>query len=315
MVTLAWTIPMLLFFPSILGWDFITSDKRSVAVLDAKRSCVVGFAEWHWFNIILTVSYYWVTLIVMLTLYLGIYRIAVKLSRRAEAKHKKTAALVAQRAMAQVGISGVTESPRPENAGRPPAVKHQDSSLADKEPTSSSPDPPGTSNQDLVGSSNSNSKSPKSPHSTRISQPNSIGKNGNRPEKQSTFVESHNPSSQIENKFSSKSIVEKAVCHQISQDHTSKSQSTYTSDCNQLEKNSQAFQNANKVPESAQKRTSLVPRGPCLSDECNPLTSRQHSSPSEVITDGQRNAQIENATIDSGVLTFSNFICFIYFDI
>lgn len=65
MVIAAWVVPALLFFPTILGWDLFMPSLGATG-LEGKRLCIVGFAYNHWFNIVLTVSYFWITQIVML---------------------------------------------------------------------------------------------------------------------------------------------------------------------------------------------------------------------------------------------------------
>ena len=104
MVAFTWLIPFVIFFTSIFGWQFFVGD-RSVP----EGECYVQFLEDPLFNCILTIGYFWVTLIAMCSLYTGIYKVALDLQRKSEAKHKKMTSLVsmAGQTMTKIGI-GVT---------------------------------------------------------------------------------------------------------------------------------------------------------------------------------------------------------------
>ena len=70
MVIAAWVIPAMLFFPTILGWELFVGPGTPDPI--GKRACIPGFAFNHTFNIVLTMSYFWITQIVML----GVRRVA-----------------------------------------------------------------------------------------------------------------------------------------------------------------------------------------------------------------------------------------------
>ena len=53
------------------------------------------FIDWH-LCAVFQVGYFWVTLVVMCVLYTGIYRVALDLQRKSEAKHRQTASAVSQ---------------------------------------------------------------------------------------------------------------------------------------------------------------------------------------------------------------------------
>ncbi|XP_045207931.2 muscarinic acetylcholine receptor M2-like [Mercenaria mercenaria] len=84
MIALSWTIPSLVFFTTIIGWQYFVG-KRTVA----STSCEVQFMSDPLFTFLLTIGYYWTTLIVMISLYVGIYRVALALQRKSNEKQKK----------------------------------------------------------------------------------------------------------------------------------------------------------------------------------------------------------------------------------
>ncbi|KAK2159531.1 hypothetical protein LSH36_151g04021 [Paralvinella palmiformis] len=100
-IALTWIIPVLLFFTSIFGWQYFTG-KRTVP----ENMCYVQYLEEAIFSCILQVCYFWITLLVMVVLYTGIYKVALDLQRRAEVKRKKMTSLVsiAGQTMTRIGI-------------------------------------------------------------------------------------------------------------------------------------------------------------------------------------------------------------------
>ncbi|XP_062603809.1 muscarinic acetylcholine receptor M1-like [Saccostrea cucullata] len=86
MVSLTWIFPTLIFFTSIVGWQYFVG-KRTVP----SDQCEVQFMSDPLFTFLLTIGYYWTTLCVMIGLYTGIYCVALALQKKAEAKHKKMA--------------------------------------------------------------------------------------------------------------------------------------------------------------------------------------------------------------------------------
>lgn len=84
MVAFTWIIPTLVFFTSIIGWQYFVGE-RSVK----PGECEVQFMSDPLFTFLLTIGYYWTTLIVMCGLYAGIYRVALNLQKKADEKHKK----------------------------------------------------------------------------------------------------------------------------------------------------------------------------------------------------------------------------------
>lgn len=84
MVSLSWIFPTLIFFTSIVGWQYFVG-KRTVKPLQ----CEVQFMSDPLFTFLLTIGYYWIPLCVMIGLYGGIYYVALTLQRKAEVKHKK----------------------------------------------------------------------------------------------------------------------------------------------------------------------------------------------------------------------------------
>lgn len=87
MVLLAWAIPTAIFFPTIMGWETLSGqpiDRSGPTIY-----CTVAFANDRLFNFVLTVGYYWTTLVALIALYVGIYRVALKLHRKSEEKQKR----------------------------------------------------------------------------------------------------------------------------------------------------------------------------------------------------------------------------------
>lgn len=87
-LAVVWIIPIGVFFTTIFGWQYFV---RNRTVLPGK--CYVQYMESQVFNAVLQVGYFWVTLIVMCTLYGGIYRVALELQRKSEKKRNKAASL------------------------------------------------------------------------------------------------------------------------------------------------------------------------------------------------------------------------------
>ncbi|XP_048730239.2 muscarinic acetylcholine receptor M1-like [Ostrea edulis] len=84
MISLTWIFPTLIFFTSIVGWQYFVGE-RTVQ----PDQCEVQFMSDPLFTFLLTIGYYWTTLVVMIGLYGAIYYVALTLQRKAEAKHKK----------------------------------------------------------------------------------------------------------------------------------------------------------------------------------------------------------------------------------
>ena len=100
-IACTWIMPVVLFFTSIFGWQYFVG-YRSVT----EETCYVQYLEEPIFSCILQVSYFWATLLVMCVLYTGIYKVALDLQRKAEAKRKKMTSLVsiAGQTMTRIGI-------------------------------------------------------------------------------------------------------------------------------------------------------------------------------------------------------------------
>lgn len=84
MIAITWILPAFVFFTSIIGWQYFVG-KRTVK----PEVCEVQFMEDTMFTFLLTIGYYWITLLVMCALYGGIYKVALDLQRKSDAKHKK----------------------------------------------------------------------------------------------------------------------------------------------------------------------------------------------------------------------------------
>jgi len=76
-IAITWAVPVAVFFTSIIGWQYFVGH-RSVE----SGKCYVQYMEDALFNCILQVGYFWITLTAMITLYTGIYQVALQLHRR-----------------------------------------------------------------------------------------------------------------------------------------------------------------------------------------------------------------------------------------
>ena len=88
-ICVTWVVPVLVFFTSIIGWQYFVGKRR---VPDGM--CYVQYMEDAIFNFLLQLGYFWITLTVMCSLYVGIYRVALRLQRQAEAKHQRRTAML-----------------------------------------------------------------------------------------------------------------------------------------------------------------------------------------------------------------------------
>ncbi|KAH9498220.1 hypothetical protein Btru_008018 [Bulinus truncatus] len=84
MISVTWLLPAMIFFTTIIGWQFFVGE-RTVG----KDTCEVQFMSDTMFTFLLTIGYYWITLVVMIILYGGIYKVALDLQRKSDEKHKK----------------------------------------------------------------------------------------------------------------------------------------------------------------------------------------------------------------------------------
>ena len=101
MIAFTWIIPVMVFFTSIFGWQYFVGERTVPPGM-----CYVQYMEDPLFNLFLQIGYFWVTLTVMCVLYTGIYKVALDLQRKSEAKHKKMTSLVsmAGQTMTKIGI-------------------------------------------------------------------------------------------------------------------------------------------------------------------------------------------------------------------
>ncbi|CAF1947133.1 unnamed protein product [Rotaria magnacalcarata] len=91
LVLLTWVVPAVIFFASTMGYP-IFSKKPNLSVMDFQ--CDVQWNKNPYFNLGLTVGYFWVTLLVMFILYFFIYQVASALERRSMQTAKKVSSLI-----------------------------------------------------------------------------------------------------------------------------------------------------------------------------------------------------------------------------
>ncbi|KAM7541360.1 hypothetical protein Aperf_G00000041411 [Anoplocephala perfoliata] len=114
-LALSWLVPGTLWTVLVFAWYEITKEPRPPS-----DECNVPFTNYTIFNTILTVSYFWIPLSFMVSLYVGIYRVAAGLHQKVEESHKGLANLVlmAGTTMSKIGLSvKVTEPPNKANLG------------------------------------------------------------------------------------------------------------------------------------------------------------------------------------------------------
>ncbi|CAH8536230.1 unnamed protein product [Dicrocoelium dendriticum] len=91
MVAVTWIVPSSVFFPTIMAWPYFNTNMKP----RAQDQCYAEFANDPVFNTIFTVCYFWVTLCVMIGLYVGIYQVADKLQKRSDEKRNRVSGLFA----------------------------------------------------------------------------------------------------------------------------------------------------------------------------------------------------------------------------
>ncbi|CAH8519104.1 unnamed protein product [Schistosoma turkestanicum] len=90
LVAVTWIIPSSVFFTTIMGWPYFHTHGNS----RPDDECYAEFATDPIFNTVFTVCYFWVTLCVMLVLYVGIYRVAADLQKRSDEKRNRVSGLI-----------------------------------------------------------------------------------------------------------------------------------------------------------------------------------------------------------------------------
>ncbi|KAL3317071.1 Serpentine type 7TM GPCR chemoreceptor Srsx, partial [Cichlidogyrus casuarinus] len=108
MIATTWIIPAGIFFTVNLGWDTLTNQTTNKG-----RHCEPQFNKNKEFNMGLTIFYFWTTLFLMSCLYAGIYKVAVELQRKSDAKRQKVTSLfsMAGQTMSRIGVALPGQAP------------------------------------------------------------------------------------------------------------------------------------------------------------------------------------------------------------
>lgn len=117
MLALSWILPAALWIPLVFAWYQMTGEERP-----PPDQCNVPFTHYTAFNTILTISYFWIPLCFMISLYVGIYRTAVGLHQKVHETHRGLADLVlmAGTTMSKIGLS--VKVAEPQNWPKPKAL-------------------------------------------------------------------------------------------------------------------------------------------------------------------------------------------------
>ncbi|KAK4470879.1 hypothetical protein MN116_006392 [Schistosoma mekongi] len=84
MICISWIFPATLFTLIIFGWSYLTGEPQREVT-----KCDVSFTYYPVFNTTLTVGYFWITLIIMCSLYVGIYKVARRLQKKSLESSKR----------------------------------------------------------------------------------------------------------------------------------------------------------------------------------------------------------------------------------
>ena len=105
MIIMTWTIPAVLFFVSIFGWQHFIGKR------DLRRGeCMVQFLKDPVFNTSLIVGYYWIPLCILCVLYGFIFEAAWVLSKKSAEKEKERQKLLAMTKKPSSGTSGASNT-------------------------------------------------------------------------------------------------------------------------------------------------------------------------------------------------------------
>nr|ANO38995.1 GCR013 [Schmidtea mediterranea] len=101
LIVLAWIIPACLFITIIIIWNC-----RSQSPSVDSQQCFAEFTLYPIFNTVFTIAYFWITLIIMCVLYIGIYRVARRLHQNSDTKRKRLTSLMATagQTMSKIGV-------------------------------------------------------------------------------------------------------------------------------------------------------------------------------------------------------------------
>nr|CDS29647.1 Amine (Acetylcholine) G protein-coupled receptor [Hymenolepis microstoma] len=107
-LSISWVAPASLWTPLIFAWYEITGQPRP-----PPNECNVPFTNYTTFNTLIAISYFWIPLCFMTSIYVGIYKVAAGLHQKLEESHKGLADLIlmAGTTMSKIGLSASVTEP------------------------------------------------------------------------------------------------------------------------------------------------------------------------------------------------------------
>ncbi|KAF6771981.1 hypothetical protein AHF37_08646 [Paragonimus kellicotti] len=108
MVALTWIIPLSVFTLCIIVWPYFPTSTSPRGL----EECYAEFSYDPVFNTIFILCYFWLTLCVMIGLYVGIYKVAEDLQKRSDEKRNRVSGLITNTNLAapSTKLSGPSKS-------------------------------------------------------------------------------------------------------------------------------------------------------------------------------------------------------------
>ncbi|CAF1290302.1 unnamed protein product [Rotaria sp. Silwood1] len=155
LVLLTWVVPAFIFFASTMGFP-LYSKKPNLSKPDLQ--CDVQWNKNAYFNLGLTIGYFWVTLLIMFTLYFFIYQVASALEKRSQENAKKVSSLIGIPSSTMTNL--VINMSKNHRTSQPEVISSSPTSKKKKQQTYSHPSSPlkhqTSVDDDLASSLNNN---------------------------------------------------------------------------------------------------------------------------------------------------------------